>query len=150
MTTRRIVAIGSTHWNDRRTTMAALKRVMEVYRDPYTLVCDMSDGAARYAAAAARSLGWALEAYEVDTTKCQPDCPTDNHRRRGGPEGDWCPGARPRNLALMLDTNPDLCLFLVRPHGTSPSRIGQAEAKRRGIAVWQYEQKGKSDGDTTS
>lgn len=141
---RRIVVVGSPTWTDNRTAMAALRRVMAVYRDPYTLVCDMSDGAARYAAAGARTLGWAVEPHEIDPAKCLPDCPTENHRRRGGPTGDWCPAVRFRNVLDMLDSGPDLALFLVRPTGRSAAtRMGQAEAKARGIGVWEYVQGGR-------
>ena len=152
---RRVVVVGSPGWSDSRTAIAALRRVMDVYREPYTLVCDMTDGAARYAAAAARMLGWRVEPHEFDQSKCLPDCPTVNHRRRGGPTGDFCPAARGRNTAAMLDSNPDLCIALLRSGGGRAThdgaRAGQAGARARGIAVWQYQQrKGQDGGDEAS
>lgn len=144
-TGRRILVFGSALWTSRKLTFDALRRVMEVFRGPYTLVCDMTDGAARYAAAAARDLGWQIEAHEFDITKCGPDCPTKNHRRPGGPGGDWCPSARLRNQELMADLGADVCIVL--NYGTPPSgyrRDGTKEIKARGIGVWDYTQPGVS------
>jgi hypothetical protein len=139
----RILAVGSSRWSNQRATLAALRKVMALYRDPYTLVCDMSDGAARYAAAAARSLGWDVEPFELDQAKCAEDCPpADGHRRPGGPDGSWCPTARHRNTETMLDSGIDLCLALIRPgnRDAQGQRQGQEAARRRDIGVWTVHQ----------
>jgi hypothetical protein len=142
-TGRRILVFGSALWTSRKMTTDAFRRVMEVYRGPYTLVCDMTDGAARYAAVVARELGWQVEVHEFDVTKCGPDCPTRNHRRPGGPQGDWCPSARLRNQEAMAELGVDLCIAF--SYGVPPSgvrRDGTKEIKARGIALWEYTQPG--------
>jgi len=141
-TGRRILVFGSPYWSSRKLTVDALQRVMEVYRPTYTLVCDMTDGAARYAAAVARELGWQVEVHEFDVTKCGPDCPTRNHRRKSQ-QGDWCPSARLRNQEAMADLGADVCIAL--GYGVPPSgvrRDGTKEIKARGIGVWEYTQPG--------
>lgn len=136
---RRIVVIGTPGWRDRRTATEALQRVTEVYRGPYTALCDTSTGAGRYASAIARELGWAIDAHDVDTSTCAPACPTGpGHRRTGGPAGEYCPTARQRRFLDDLN-GADLCIVLAAsPH----ARLGQAEAARRGIAVWHYTPRG--------
>lgn len=150
----RILAVGSGRWSSQRLTLATLRKVMTVYRDPYVLVCDMGDGAPRFAAAAARSLGWVVEAHEIDPTKCAEDCPTENHRRMGGPAGSWCPTARHRNTELMLDSGIDLCLAFTRTSSREEHgyRAGQHEASRRDIGIWTVDQPRKAvrDADQTS
>lgn len=147
---RRVLVAGSSEWTDRRATTAAFKRVMQVYRPPYTLIVDDSgDGTARFAAATARELGWKVETYEVDT-KCAVSCPP-GHRRAGGPRGDWCPLGKRRSLVAQLDTMPDLFVVFKRPaenRRTTDERIGQSDAKQRGIAVWQYTQRKDNRGNT--
>jgi hypothetical protein len=140
-TGRRILVFGSSLFTSRPLATTALKRVMQVYRGPYTLVCDMTDGAARYAAVVARDLGWQIEGHEFDVTKCGPDCPTSNHRRPGGPAGDWCPSARLRNQEAMAELGADQAIVLC--YGTPPSgarRDGTKEVKARGIGLWEYVQ----------
>lgn len=148
----RILAVGSVRWSDHRRTVAALRKVMTVYRDPYTLVCDMTDGASRFAAAAATQLGWAVEAYELDPAKCAKDCPP-GHRRPGGPTGDWCPTAAGRNHNRMLDSGIDLVVAFVRSgrREDKGTRAGQFEARRRDIGIWTITQpwKGKDSGNQT-
>jgi hypothetical protein len=139
----RILAVGSSRWTSQRLTTATLRKVMALYRDPYVLVCDMTDGAARYAAAAARALGWDVEPYELDQAKCAEDCPpADGHRRPGGPSGSWCPTARHRNTEAMLGGGIDLCVAFVRsgPRDDQGHRQGQAQARRRDIGVWTVQQ----------
>lgn len=142
----RIMAVGSSAWTNQRLTATALRKVMALYRDPYVLVCDMTDGAARFAAAAARSLGWEVEPHEFDPSKCASDCPPpDGHRRAGGPDGSWCPNARFRNIDRMLDAGVDLCLSLVRPSSRKAQghRQGQEQARKRDVGVWTVEQTSK-------
>lgn len=138
---RRIVVGGSPTWSDRASTTAAIRRVIEVYKGPYTLITDPSAGPGRYASVVAREHGWTVEPYEVDT-KCGPAC-EPNHRRRGGPDGTYCPTARVRALDAQLELGPDLLVMLTRPTSSQPTvdRIGQAGARQRGIALWQYTQK---------
>src|SRR5262245_13573039 len=137
---RRILVIGSAEWSDAPAAKRALRRVEEVYQGPYVLVCDMSDGAPRYAAAAARTLGWSIEPHEVDPSKCGPDCP--DHRRRGGLTGDYCPTYRHRSTIAQLATGPDLVIALLRPRREGKAvRIGQVEVRSRGIALWEFTQR---------
>lgn len=142
---RRILVFGSPKWTSRALTLAAFKRVMQVYVGPYTLVTDMSDGAGRFAAAIGRELGWRVEAHEYDPMKCGADCPTTNHRRSGGPLGDFCPTARQRNLDAMADLGADLAIYL--GHSQPPSGIrrdSNKDIKLRGIGLWEYIQPGKA------
>lgn len=132
---RRIIGMGSIRWKDTRTTLAALRRVERVYKPPYTLLHNGTLGAAQYLAVNAKKRGWTIELHDADLTKCAPDCPTENHRRRGGPAGDYCPSARARALQNMLDSGADLLIALVVTDGT---RLGQKEASSRGLAVWEY------------
>ncbi len=143
----RILAVGSAKWSDHRRTVAVLRKVMTIYRAPYTLVCDMGDGAPRHAAAAARQLGWTVEAHELDAAKCAKDCPPQ-HRRAGGPTGDWCPTAAGRNRNTMLDSGIDVVLSFIRPgrRDDQGTRTGQAETRRRGIGIWTIEQPRKDNG----
>lgn len=144
---RRVLVIGSSTWNDRRLTANALRRVMEVYRPPYSLITDRADGASRYAAAVAADLGWTIDPYEVDV-KCVADC-NPGHRRKGTVHGDYCPTARWRTMAGLIATEPDLVLVLARPVGReSGAKLGQSIARDAGIAVWEYRQKGAGRGDT--
>jgi hypothetical protein len=147
----RILAVGSSRWTNQRAALAALRKVMTLYREPYVLVCDMGDGAPRFAAAAARSLGWTVEPYELDQSKCADSCPApEGHRRPGGPTGSWCPSARSRNTELMLNGGVDLCIGFVRPGSRDDQgfKQGQAQARRRDIGVWTIEQrKAAGDGD---
>lgn len=146
----RILVVGAPRWNDARQTTTALRRVMETYRDPYTLLTDMGEGAGRYAAAAARKLGWTIEPHPVDSAKCVDECPPD-HRKSGGPEGSWCPTAKRRNVVSMLDT-ADVMISLITPgvsSGNTSTQTGRTAANQRGIAVWVYaQQKGKVNGHT--
>jgi hypothetical protein len=122
----------------------ALDRVEEVFRDPYILVTDMEPGAVRYAAAAARDRGWGVEPHEPQMDKCAPECPTANHRRPGGPSGDWCPTAKYRNLLAMLATGVDHCLAFVRedgPHAQGQGlRVGQSVVRKTDIGLWLFVQ----------
>jgi hypothetical protein len=103
----------------------------------------MSDGAARFAVAAARTFGWDVEPHEVDVRKCGADCRT-GHRRPGGSVGYFCPTARFRNTTELIATSPDLVLVLMRLLARQDgSRLGQRGAKDRGIAVWEYRQRGE-------
>jgi len=139
---RRIVLFGSKLWTSRALTVAAFNRIMQVYRPPYTLVCDMTDGAARFAAATAHSLGWQVEVHEFDPTKCGPDCATSGHRRSGGPHGDYCPTAKARNVDRMVDLGTDLVVVL--SHGTpiagATGRDSTKEIKMRGVGLWEFTQ----------
>lgn len=151
---RNVLVVGSVQWRDRRSTTAALKRVVDTYRPPYTLLVDDSgDGTARYAAAVASDLGWTVRTYKVDP-KCSAECPP-GHRRPGGVLGDWCPTANRRAFVAQLDAGPDLVLVLMSPTGRETGqRFGQMAARERGIAVWEYHaqvaaRKGKRDGVTT-
>lgn len=151
---RRIVVTGSPKWRDTKTTNLALTRVIETYQGPYTLIYDPGTAPGRYAAAAARKLGWALEPREVDITKCGPDCAEEHHRRPGGPAGDWCPTARTRDFMDLLETSPDVVFaFNTEPKRTSRRDGHLMAALARGIAVWSYQQKiskkGGSDGNAT-
>ena len=138
---RRILAIGSATWSDRTTTTKAIQRVMAVYRDPYQLVVDLDTGYGRYAAAAARAHGWEIVPYTPDV-KCGPECPLVGHRRRGGPEGTFCPTGRLRAFTAQLELGADLVLVLHRVTTNQPAgtRLGQSTARDRGIAVWEYSQ----------
>lgn len=142
----RVIAIGTPRWTDHRTTVAALRRVMDVYHGPWTLVCDMGDGAARHAAAAARDLGWQVDVYPVDVAKCAADCPTAGHRRRGGPSGEFCPTAKRRNLLAMLDSGVDHAVAFVRPdRRETGERFGQEDLRKHDIGIWTYTQKERRD-----
>lgn len=137
----RLLVIGSHHWSDHRQTMAALRRVMTVYREPYTLICDTTNGAARHATVGARELGWEVEEHRLDVTKCGPDCPPSNHRRHSGPDLDYCPTAGRRNLRAML-ADADHAIVFTRPRGRSTdNRIGQQDIRRHDIGIWTYTQK---------
>jgi hypothetical protein len=142
----RTVVVGSADWRDRRLTMSALRRVMDVYKPPYTLVCDMSDGASRYALAGARELGWEIEPRQYDESKCAPDCPP-GHRREGGPEGSWCVTARRRNLDAMIESDPDVVIAFII--GQKIARMGQHRARELGIAQWDYRTGGKAHGNSS-
>lgn len=146
---RKVLVIGSTNWRDRRSTTAALKRVIQVYRPPYTLLVeDSGDGTARYASAVAGELGWTVQPYKVDP-KCAADC-VPGHRRPGGPNGDFCPTATRRAFVAQLDTGIDVVLVLMHPQGRETGqRFGQTEARARGIAVWEYKpaRREATDGD---
>jgi hypothetical protein len=137
---RRIVIFGSSRWTSRKLTVDALSRVMRVFQGPYTLVSDMTDGASRYAAAAARELGWRVEQHEFDQSQCGADCPTKNHRRAGGPAGEWCPTARLRNFSRMLDLGADQALLFNFGSQSKSRRDGTNELKDRGIGIWEFVQ----------
>lgn len=132
----RIAAIGSRKWKSTRQTQRALRRVVEMFKPPYVLMHDGGDGAPRYAAVNADRMGWTIEPHEVDPTKCTDECPPpEGHRRKGGSTGSYCPLARMRALHSMLDAGADLVLAFV----TAPdTRLGQAEAARRGVGVWEF------------
>lgn len=143
----RVLALGSPAWTSHRLTMVALRRVMDTFREPYTLVCDMGDGAARYAAAAAQKLGWTVERHETDMAKCAADCPKSNHRRKGGPTGDYCPTARHRNTLDMIATGIHVALVFVHQRGREDGSRSMPKALCEGgeFAVWKYIQQNEQN-----
>jgi hypothetical protein len=137
----RIMVIGSDEWSDRRTLMQVLREVEAKLQPPFTLItANNNGGASRHAIVGAKTLGWTVELFEVDE-KCDATCP-DGHRRRGSAVGeDYCPTARRRTTDNQLANSVDLLLVLkkqtVRDSG---ARMGQTEARRLGIAVWERTQ----------
>jgi hypothetical protein len=141
---RRILVIGSLEWTSRALTRQALNRVLKTFKPPYTIVCDGTDGAAKYAAAVGREMGMGVELHELDTAKCGPECPDeDGHRRVGGPAGEWCPTAKIRNFMAMAASSIDVCIALDIPSNTNVYRDGRKDIKmKHGIGLWEYVQPG--------
>jgi hypothetical protein len=155
---RRILVIGDTNWTSVALTREAIQYVMDTFRGPYTLVCTDEHGAAEYAALAAKTFGtvwgswdpfqppteqrWDIEKHALDVTKCAPDCPSHNHRRPGGPAGDWCPAAKSRLIEDLAGKGVDLVIVL--RHGRTKAGATRRDRTRylkdTGIGIRIYTQ----------
>jgi hypothetical protein len=145
MTVARIVVFGSRGWSDRRLTRAALVELEELFLGPNTLVAEVDSerGPGRYAVAAATGRpGWNVDLYKID-----PDCDmttcTPGHRKKSADPmvETFCPTASRRAYVRHLD-KAHAVLFLLRQEGdhTDLSRLGQREARDRGLYICEYRQ----------
>lgn len=138
---RDILVIGSPNYSDLREIRRTLRAVETVYHGPYRVLVADGSALASYVVGAARDQGWTTELVTVNPD-CATDCPA-GHRRKGGPAGTYCPTARRHLTRELLQNGPDLVLCFVRPTtGLRGTRVGQADAKKLGLPIWEYEQTG--------
>ncbi|MDA8183865.1 MAG: SLOG family protein [Actinomycetota bacterium] len=133
----RILVTGGRDYTDADRVEAELKSAVAARLgagvDPSQVVLVHGDapGLDRLAAAAAKRLGFQVEAHPADWTgPCRPTCPSHRRRRRDGT--DYCPAAGVYRNAEMVELGADLAIVF-------PGGKGTADCARRiraaGIAV---------------
>ena len=120
----RILVTGGRDYADAERVEVELTAAVEARLGPGTdpgsvvLVHGDASGLDRMAAAAARRLGFQLEAHPADWSgPCRPDCPDHRRRRRDGTS--YCPAAGVYRNAEMVELGADLALVFPGGRGTA-------------------------------